>query len=211
VAVGLFVYGVAEPLWHQNSHFYANAGYHSQDEIDMFALNMTITDWAIGAWAPYLVVAVGMGLAGFRFNLPMTFRSCFYPILGSYTWGWIGDVIDGFAIVVTVAGVCTSLGLGAIQMVAGFKSLGWVDEDASEDTLQNVQILTIWGVTVIATISVMSGLHAGVKFLSQLALALGMVLTMLVFIMDDSKFLLNLIVQEVGYYFQWSIFRKFSA
>jgi choline-glycine betaine transporter len=57
----------------------------------------------------------------------------------------------------------------------------------------------------------MSGLHAGVKFLSQLALALGMVLTMLVFIMDDSKFLLNLIVQEVGYYFQWSIFRKFSA
>jgi choline-glycine betaine transporter len=57
----------------------------------------------------------------------------------------------------------------------------------------------------------MSGLHAGVKFLSQLALFLGMVLTMLVFIMDDSKFLLNLIVQEVGYYFQWSIFRKFSA
>jgi choline-glycine betaine transporter len=57
----------------------------------------------------------------------------------------------------------------------------------------------------------MSGLHAGVKFLSQLALGLGMVLTMLVFIMDDSKFLLNLIVQEVGYYFQWSIFRKLSA
>jgi choline-glycine betaine transporter len=53
----------------------------------------------------------------------------------------------------------------------------------------------------------MSGLHAGVKFLSQLALCLGMVLTMLVFIMDDTKFLLNLITQEVGYYFQWSVFQ----
>jgi choline-glycine betaine transporter len=57
----------------------------------------------------------------------------------------------------------------------------------------------------------MSGLQAGVKFLSQLALSLGMILTLLVFIMDDSKFLMNLMVQEVGYYFQWSIFRKFSA
>lgn len=85
MAVGLFVYGVAEPLWHQNSHFYAQAGYHSQDEIDMFALNMTVTNWAIGAWAPYLVVAVGMGLAGFRFNLPMTFRSCFFPVSRTVT------------------------------------------------------------------------------------------------------------------------------
>jgi choline-glycine betaine transporter len=57
----------------------------------------------------------------------------------------------------------------------------------------------------------MSGLHAGVKFLSQLALFLGMVLTVLVFIMDDSKFLMNVIVQETGYYLQWGIFRKFSA
>jgi choline-glycine betaine transporter len=74
----------------------------------MFALNMTITNWGISGWAPYLIVAVAMGLAGHRFNLPMTFRSCFYPILGQYTWGWIGDLIDGFAIVVTVAGKCNN-------------------------------------------------------------------------------------------------------
>eukprot|EP00977_Amphora_coffeiformis_P023952 scaffold14782_cov174-Amphora_coffeaeformis.AAC.5 len=168
VAVGLFVYGVAEPLSHRASHYYANSGYRSQDEIDMFAINMTVTNWGFGAWSVYLIVAVSMALAGFRFNLPMTFRSCFYPILGEYTWGWIGDCIDGFSIVVTVAGVCTSLGLGAIQIVAGFQFLGWVDSDASEDRLSNVQMLTIWGVTLIATASVVSGLQAGVKFLSQL-------------------------------------------
>jgi choline/glycine/proline betaine transport protein len=89
-------------------------------------------------------------------------------MLGDYTWGWLGDVIDGFSIVVTVAGVCTSLGLGAIQIVAGFQFLGWVDSDASEDRLTTVQMLTIWGVTLVATASVVSGLQAGVKFLSQL-------------------------------------------
>mmetsp|Transcript_21987 Transcript_21987/g.41665 ORF Transcript_21987/g.41665 Transcript_21987/m.41665 type:complete len:827 (+) Transcript_21987:185-2665(+) len=206
VAVGLFVYGVAEPLSHRASHYYANSGYRSQDEIDMFAINMTVTNWGFGAWSVYLIVAVSMALAGFRFNLPMTFRSCFYPILGEYTWGWIGDCIDGFSIVVTVAGVCTSLGLGAIQIVAGFQFLGWVDSDASEDRLSNVQMLTIWGVTLIATASVVSGLQAGVKFLSQLAFGLGMLLTLIIFLMDNSKYLLNLLVQECGYFIQYSVF-----
>jgi choline-glycine betaine transporter len=116
VAVGLFVFGVAEPLFYLDSHFYANPGYRSEDEIAMFAINLTVTNWGVNGWAPYLIVAVCMALAGFRFKLPMTFRSCFYPILGDYTWGWVGDLIDGASIVVTVAGVCTSLGLGAIQV-----------------------------------------------------------------------------------------------
>lgn len=83
--------------------------------------------WNIAGWAPYLIVAIAMGLAGHRFKLPMTFRACFYPMLGEYTWGWIGDIIDGFTIVVTVAGVCTSLGLGAMQIIDGFVYLGWVE------------------------------------------------------------------------------------
>jgi choline-glycine betaine transporter len=63
-----------------------------------------------------LIVAIACGLASFRFGLPMTIRSTFYPILGEYCWGWMGDVIDGYSIVMTVAGVCTSLGMGAIQI-----------------------------------------------------------------------------------------------
>lgn len=82
-----------------------------------------------------------MGLAGHRFKLPMTFRACFYPILGDYTWGWIGDIIDGFTIVVTVAGVCTSLGLGAIQIVDGFQYLGWTEE--SEGAGKEVSIAAV--------------------------------------------------------------------
>ena len=77
------------------------------DEIDMFAINLTLMHWGISAWCVYLVVTVAMGLATFRFSLPMTFRSCFYPIIGEYAWGWIGDVLDGFTLVTTVSGVCT--------------------------------------------------------------------------------------------------------
>ena len=206
VAVALFVYGVAEPLYHQQSHYLAQQGYRTQDEIDMFALNITVTNWGLSAWAPYLIVAVAMGLAGHRFGLPMTFRSCFYPILGEYTWGWMGDVIDGFTIVTTVAGVCTSLGLGAINIVAGFQFLGWVGDDLTQEELTFIQNLTIWGITLIATVSVLSGLHHGVQLLSKVAFCFGMLLFLLIFVMDNTKFLMNLQVQEVGYYVQNSIY-----
>jgi choline-glycine betaine transporter len=105
----------------------------------------------------------------------------------------------------TVAGVCTSLGLGAIQLVAGFQFLGWVSEDASEEKIDTTRNLTIWGITIIATISVMSGLHAGVKLLSFTAFLLGMFLMVMVFILDDTKFLLNLNIQEIGYFMQHSL------
>ena len=107
----------------------------------------------------------------------------------------------------TVAGVCTSLGLGAIQVVAGFQFLGWIEADATQERLSSIQAITIWAITVVATASVMSGLSAGIKTLSFVAFLLGMVLLFMVFVMDNTKFLLNLIVQEIGYFFQWSIFQ----
>jgi choline-glycine betaine transporter len=125
--------------------------------------------------------------------------------LGDYTWGWIGDLIDGFSIVVTVSGVCTSLGLGAIQISAGLQRLGWVDPDLDADGKTDVQTAIIWVVTCIATISVMTGLDVGIKYLSMFAFCLGMLLTFIIFIMDRTNFLLNLMVQTTGYFFQFGI------
>ena len=44
VAVGLFVYGVAEPLWHQDSHYFAMSGYRTQDELDQFAVRAFVME-----------------------------------------------------------------------------------------------------------------------------------------------------------------------
>jgi choline-glycine betaine transporter len=93
----LFVYSMSEPLFHQQGNFFARAGYRSQDEIDMFAINMNITSWSLSSWLIYTIVAMASALGMHRFGLPPTFRSCFYPIFGVYTWGWIGDFIDGLA------------------------------------------------------------------------------------------------------------------
>ena len=152
-----------------------------------------------------LTVAICAGLATYRFGLPMTIRSSFYPLIGDYCWGWIGDVIDGFSIVMTVAGVCTSLGLGTIQIVAGLQRLGWIDPN--ETDLTNVYVATIWIITACATASVVSGLKVGIKTLSNVAFGLGCLILFLSFVMEKTYYLLNVLVQTTGVYMQWNIFQ----
>jgi choline-glycine betaine transporter len=173
----------------------------------MFAVWITVFALGLTGWSQYLVVAVGSGLGSFRFKLPLTLRSCFYPLLGDFTWGWIGDVIDGYTIVTTVAGVCTSLGLGAFQIATGLKRVGAIDEDTTGDDLTDVHLASIWIITCLATVSVVSGVGVGIKILSQIGFGLGMLLLFWVFVMEKTSFILNLMVQEVGYYLQWAIFQ----
>ena len=52
IGVGLFFFGVSEPLWHQSSHYYSNPGYRSQDEVDQWALLITMYHWGFAAWSP---------------------------------------------------------------------------------------------------------------------------------------------------------------
>ena len=110
VGVGLFVFGVAEPLAHQTGNYYTETGYRSQNEIDQWALNITMYHWGFAAWSPYLVMAISAGLGSYVFGLPLTVRSSFYPMLGHYCWGWIGDLIDAWSIVMTIAGKKISVG-----------------------------------------------------------------------------------------------------
>mmetsp|Transcript_20322 Transcript_20322/g.39118 ORF Transcript_20322/g.39118 Transcript_20322/m.39118 type:complete len:830 (-) Transcript_20322:178-2667(-) len=205
VGVGLFFYGVSEPLWHQNSNYFSEAGYRSQDEIDQWALEITLYHWGFAGWSPYIMIAICCGLASYAFDLPLTVRSCFYPIFGEYIWGWIGDAIDGWSVVMTVAGVCTSLGLGVIQITTGLQRLEWVDPTKTE--LTGVYVAIIWIVTAFATISVVTGLKMGIKFLSVLGFSLGCLILFLCFVMEKSYYLMNLLVQTTGFYMQWSIFQ----
>lgn len=205
VGVGLFFYGVSEPLSHATNGNYITApGYRSQNEDDQWGLNITMYHWGFAGWSPYLTMAISAGLASYRFGLPLTIRSSFYPIFGEYCWGWIGDFIDAWSIVMTVAGVCTSLGLGTMQLATGMMRLGWIDEGSN---VTHVYVAIIWVITAFATLSVVSGLKVGIKILSVLGFGLGCLILFLSFVMEKSYFLLNLLVQTTGVYLQWNIFQ----
>jgi len=137
------------------------------------------------------VVALALALFSYNKGLPLTMRSVFYPILGERVWGWPGHVIDILAVFATLFGLATSLGLGAEQANAGLEFLFGVPvNDVSK-------VLLITGITAIALLSVLAGLDAGVKRLSEINLVLAILLLLFVVVVGPtlaiaSGFFLNL-------------------
>jgi len=120
MGIGLMFYGVAEPVLHYMSPPMAEPG-----SIDAAkeAMRVTFFHWGLHAWAIYAVVAMILAYFSFRHGLPLTLRSALYPLIGKKIYGPIGHMVDVFAVVGTVFGVATSLGLGVEQVNAGLNHL----------------------------------------------------------------------------------------
>ena len=118
----------------------------------------------------YVVVGLLLAFLSYRKDFPMTISTCFYPLLGDRIYGCTGEFIDVLSVVCTMFGACTSLGLGAIQLNTGFQRLNYSNIAFSTTN----QIITIWGVTACATVSVVSGLKLGIRRLSEMCFCIGM-------------------------------------
>ena len=142
------------------------------DEVAAARLGLaaTLYHWGLQAWAIYAVVGLSLALFTFNKGLPLSIRSSFYPIFGEAVWGWVGHVIDILAVLATLFGLATSLGLGAEQINAGLNYLYGVPVS---DTAKIVLIAAITGV---ALISVVRGLDGGVKVASEINMVLAFVL-----------------------------------
>eukprot|EP00397_Hematodinium_sp_SG-2012_P002832 GEMP01002840.1.p1 GENE.GEMP01002840.1~~GEMP01002840.1.p1 ORF type:complete len:882 (+),score=189.77 GEMP01002840.1:495-3140(+) len=138
VSVGLFFFGVAEPMTHYTAQVGTDASnrysHLSADDRAQWALEVVFYHWGMHGWVVYTLIAITMGFMGYRKKLPVTMRSCFYPLLGDKVFGVIGDCIDTMSAVCTMFGICTSLGLGVIDLVAGLKRLsgctGYMDRES---------------------------------------------------------------------------------
>ena len=173
---------------------------YSDNQLAQDAMNVTLFHWGIHGWIVYVIVGLLLAFVGYRKGLPMTMRTCFYPLIGEKIYGWMGDAIDILSVVCTMFGVCTSLGIGVIQMNTGFNRLF----DKIEVTVKN-QIIIIWCVTACATASVVSGLKVGIRRLSEICFTLGMFLMLIAFFSENSWHILNVYVQSIGYYLQWIV------
>jgi choline/glycine/proline betaine transport protein len=146
------------------------------------------------AWAIYSLVGLALAFFSFNRNMPLAIRSVFYPMLGDKVYRWPGDVIDVLAVLATLFGLATSLGLGVKQVSAGLDHLFNIN-----DSLQT-QVVLIIAITLAATASVVSGLDQGVKKLSQLNINIGAVLLAFIIIIGPTIFILDSFTQNIGNY-----------
>ncbi|KHK91924.1 choline transporter [Novosphingobium malaysiense] len=191
MGIGLIFFGVAEPIQHYAS---PPVGDGSTVDAARQALVLTFFHWGLHAWAIYIIVGLALAYFSFRRGLPLTIRSTLYPLLGRRINGPIGHAVDIFAVLGTMFGVATSLGLGVLQVNAGFNYLFGIPSD----TL--VQLVLIAVITGLATLSVVMGLDKGIKRLSELNIILAVALLAFVLFAGSTVFLLQAFMQNIGSY-----------
>jgi BCCT family betaine/carnitine transporter len=211
MGIGLMFYGVSEPLSHFNSALGGTAteagvrtdwaplgaAMGDSEQAQRLAMAATIYHWGLHPWAIYAVLALGLAIFSFNKGLPLTIRSVFYPILGERIWGWPGHLVDILAVLATMFGLATSLGLGSSQAAAGLHFLFGIPLG------DMTQILLIIGITAIALVSVLAGLDAGVKRLSEINMVLAIVLLVFVIVVGPTLAIFTGFFSNLGAYLEY--------
>jgi choline/glycine/proline betaine transport protein len=202
MGIGLMFFAVAEPVTH-----YLNPPQGTGETVDAARESMVLTffHWGIHAWAIYVVVGLSLAYFTYRHGLPLTIRSALYPLIGDRIYGPIGHGVDTLAVLGTLFGVATSLGYGVTQINAGLNTLFGIEISAQ------VQVVLIAIITALATASVVAGLDAGIRRLSEWNLYLSIALLLFVFIAGPTLFLMGAFVQNIGDYIDQIAFLTFNV
>ncbi|OKL45569.1 BCCT family transporter [Pseudovibrio exalbescens] len=199
MGIGLIFYGVSEPISHYSSAIdgvvYGEAGRTdwaplggaagNVAEATRLSMAATIFHWALHPWGVYAIVGLSLALFAYNKGLPLTFRSIFYPIFREKIWGWPGHIIDILAVFATLSGLATSLGLGAEQATAGLQYLFGIEPTSL------VKIMLVIGISAIAMASVVAGLDAGVKRLSEINMLLAAMLALFMILVGPTWHLIT--------------------
>ncbi|MBQ1121798.1 BCCT family transporter [Streptomyces sp. B15] len=204
MGIGLVFWGVAEPLNHLTAPRPGTG--KGEAERSEFAMVQTFLHWGIHPWAIYIVVGLAVAYAVHRKGRPVSIRWALEPILGKRIKGCWGDAIDVIAVVGTIFGVATSLGFGVIQISSGLESQGWVTNPD-----KSLQVTLIIGITLLATVSVVTGVSKGIKWLSNINMTLAGALMLFVLIAGPTLFILNLFIQDIGAYLQNVLMLSFDT
>ena len=208
VGIGILFFGVAEPMFYfdntqpwgypNNPH----ADVAGVTDMDMnravHAMRVTYFHWGFHGWAVYVIIGLCLAYFGFRKKLPLTLRSALYPIIGERIYGPIGHGVDLLAVFGTVFGVATSLGLGVTQMATGMNVLFGLDPGIA------TQIVLIVVISIVATISAVSGVGNGIRIISEWNIWLSVVLLAFFLFFGPFKWLMGFFVTSIGDYI-WNV------
>jgi choline/glycine/proline betaine transport protein len=196
MGIGLMFWSVGEPIFHFMTPSPMFNVPPSSAQSAQVALGLTYYHWGIHPWGIYALV--GLSLAFFAYNrgLPLTIRSIFYPLLGERIYGFWGNLIDILSVMATLFGLATSLGLGVKQVSSGLNYLFGFPNTTT------FAVILIAVITLLAVISIASGLDKGVKFLSMANMSTAGVFMLFLLITGPTVYILKAFTQNLGFYIQ---------
>jgi choline/carnitine/betaine transport len=202
IGIGMLTFSTGEPLAHfsNNPDIIRGTIEPRSAEAVRPAYLYTFLHWGFGAWCTYALVGLGIGYVAHRRGLPLTIRSSLAPLFGERLSGVPGHAVDVVSVVATILGVSYTLAFGVEQFVAGLYRIGlgdWLMVEAADGsglTSSTAAIVTALVVLVGAsTLSALSGVGRGIKWLSNINMALSLGLLALFAIAGSGLFGLQLL------------------
>ena len=201
MGIGLFYFGASEPIYQLEASL---ADSYSYNAASQQAMLMTYFHFGLHTWAPFVLVGTLVALAHYRHGLPLTMRSALYPMLRERTFGWFGDLIDIISAVCGLVGVAMPLALAAMQLSAGLNwqnsAFAWTERGSPDVIEWRSPVGVLWAANFLALVSLAT--PAGSWKMTVFAALFVLFLTLDVFFMENSWYLLDLLQQSTAYYAQ---------
>jgi choline/glycine/proline betaine transport protein len=176
-----------------------------QAEAARNAIKLTLFHWGLSGWGVYTLVGMSLAFFSYRHGLPLAIRSSLYPLVGKRIYGPIGHTVDIAAVLGTVFGLATSLGIGLIQLNYGLNHVFGVPEGLVTQVALTIVVI------LAAAVSAVSGVERGIRRLSEINMLLALLLMLFVLIAGDTRFLLNAFVLNIGDYFSGFVDMSFNT
>ena len=142
------------------------------------AYKWSFLHWGFSAWACYALVGLALAFFSYSRGLPLTIRSGLTPLFWKALSGPLGHVVDIVSVIATILGVSVTIGYGASQFASGIYNItggSWIMNDQGAPTLE-AMLLALVVVMGASTLSAMSGVGRGIKWLSNINMGLSLFL-----------------------------------
>ncbi|OBX34429.1 high-affinity choline transport protein [Halomonas elongata] len=202
IGIDLLFFCIAEPL----SHYLTPPDLAPESNAAMrAAVPQTFLHWGLAGWGMYVLMGMALAYFSYRHRLPLAIRSALFPLLGKRIHGPIGNAVDITAVISTVFGIATSLGIGVMQLNYGLTFMFGVPESLA------TQVVLIVLVVILATISVVTGVEKGIRRLSEFNMGLATLLLLFVLFQGDTLHLLDALVLNAGDYLSGVVGKSFDT
>ncbi|WP_344297661.1 choline BCCT transporter BetT [Sinomonas flava] len=189
VGIDMLFYSVTGPI---TQYIAPPSGSGQTPEAAQDAVVWTMFHYGVAGWAMYALLGMAMGYFAYRWGMPLSIRAALYPLLGKRVRGAIGDTIDIFALVGTVFGVATSMGIGVVLLNVGFATLFGLEQGLG------LQIALVVVAVVMTIAACTSGVDKGIRLISELNLWSAGALLLYILVTGHTSFVLNATVENIG-------------
>ncbi|ART79411.1 choline BCCT transporter BetT [Oceanisphaera avium] len=156
------------------------------------AVVWTMFHYGIAGWSVYALLGMAMGYFAYRWDMPLSIRAALYPLLGKRARGPLGDGISIVALVGTVFGVATTMGIGVVLLNVGFARIFGLEQGLI------LQIALVGGAVVLTIVATTSGVDRGIRWISELNLWSAVAMMIYILVAGQTAFLLGALVENIG-------------